>query len=112
MGFFDKLFGNKAEEEETAKFFGQSKTVLAPIRGKVLAQADIPDETFAQGILGPGCGIEPTGKTVYAPFDGTVNQVASRCRSDQRRRHRDPGARRHGHRGDERQGLQGSGQGG
>ena len=48
MGFFDKLFGNKAEEEETAKFFGQSKTVLAPIRGKVLAQADIPDETFAQ----------------------------------------------------------------
>ncbi len=77
MGFFDKLFGNKAEEEKTAKFFGQSKTVLAPIRGKVLAQADIPDETFAQGILGPGCGIEPTGKTVYAPFDGTVNQVAS-----------------------------------
>ena len=77
MGFFDKLFGNKAEEEETAKFFGQSKTVLAPIRGKVLAQADIPDETFAQGILGPGCGIEPTGKTVYAPFDGTVEQVAS-----------------------------------
>ena len=77
MGFFDKLFGNKAEEEETAKFFGQSKTVLAPIRGKVLAQADIPDETFAQGILGPGCGIEPTGDTVYAPFDGTVNQVAS-----------------------------------
>ena len=40
-------------------------------------QADIPDETFAQGILGPGCGIEPTGKTVYAPFDGTVEQVAS-----------------------------------
>ena len=77
MGFFDKLFGGKAEEEETAKFFGQSKTVLTPLRGKVLAQADIPDETFAQGILGPGCGIEPTGKTVYAPFDGTVNQVAS-----------------------------------
>ena len=77
MGFFDKLFGGKTEQEETAKFFGQRKTVLTPIRGKVLAQADIPDETFAQGILGPGCGIEPTGKTVYAPFDGTVEQVAS-----------------------------------
>ena len=76
MGFFAKLFGNKAEEEETAKFFGQSKTVLAPIRGKVLAQADIPDETFAQGILGPGCGIEPTGDTVYAPFDGKVTSIA------------------------------------
>ena len=75
MGFFDKLFGGKAEQEETAKFFGQRKTVLTPIRGKVLAQADIPDETFAQGILGPGCGVEPTGDTVYAPFDGTVTQV-------------------------------------
>ena len=68
MGFFDKLFGNKAEEEETAKFFGQSKTVLAPIRGKVLAQADIPDETFAQGILGPGCGIEPTARPCTPPL--------------------------------------------
>ena len=28
MGFFDKLFGGKAEQEETAKFFGQSKTCL------------------------------------------------------------------------------------
>ena len=44
MGFFDKLFGGKTEQEETVKFFGQSKTVLTPIRGKVLAQADIPDE--------------------------------------------------------------------
>ncbi len=74
MGFFDKLFGKA--DEETAKFVSQSKTVLAPLNGKVLAQADIPDETFAQGILGPGCGIEPTGKTVYAPFDGTVTSVA------------------------------------
>ena len=41
------------------------------------AQADIPDETFAQGILGPGCGIEPSEKTVYAPFDGVVSQVPS-----------------------------------
>ena len=77
MGFFDKLFGGKTEQEETAKFFGQRKTVLTPIRGKVLAQADIPDETFAQGILGPGCGIEPTGSTVYAPFDGKVTSIVS-----------------------------------
>ena len=77
MGFFDKLFGGKAKDENTSKFTNQSKTILTPLQGKVLAQADIPDETFAQGILGPGCGIEPTGKTVYAPFDGTVEQVAS-----------------------------------
>ena len=77
MGFFDKLFGGKSKDENTAKFTNQSKTVLTPLQGKVLAQADIPDETFAQGILGPGCGIEPTGDTVYAPFDGTVTQIAT-----------------------------------
>ena len=58
MVFFDKLFGGKSKDENTAKFTNQSKTVLTPLQGKVLAQADIPDETFAQGILGPGCGIE------------------------------------------------------
>ena len=77
MGFFDKLFGGKSKDENTAKFTNQSKTVLTPLQGKVLAQSDIPDETFAQGILGPGCGIEPTGDTVFAPFDGKVVSVAS-----------------------------------
>ena len=48
MGFFDKLFGGKSKDENTAKFTNQSKTVLTPLQGKVLAQADIPDETFAQ----------------------------------------------------------------
>ena len=77
MGFCDKLFVGKSKDENTAKFTNQSKTVLTPLQGKVLAQADIPDETCAQGILGPGCGIEPTGDTVYAPFDGTVTQIAT-----------------------------------
>ena len=57
MGFFDKLFGNKAEEEETAKFFGQSKTVLLPSAARSWHRPTIPDATFAQGIPGPGCGI-------------------------------------------------------
>ena len=68
MGFFDKLFGGKSKDENTAKFTNQSKTVLTPLQGKVLAQADIPDETFAQGILGPGCGIEPTATPCTPPL--------------------------------------------
>lgn len=75
MGFFDKLFGGKAAKNEP-KFAGEAMTVMAPLDGAVLAQEQIPDATFATGILGPGCGIEPTGDTVYAPFDGTVTQVA------------------------------------
>ena len=75
MGFFDKLFGGKTEA--APKFSGEKMTVKAPIDGKVIPLEQIPDETFATAILGPGCGIEPTGDTVYAPFDGTVTQIAT-----------------------------------
>ena len=89
MGFFDKLFGGKAASE--TKFSGQKMTVMLPIDGKVIPLEQLPDETFASAILGPGCGVEPTGDTVYAPFDGTV-QGPSRCcphrRSRQARRPR------------------------
>lgn len=73
MGFFDKLFGSKAAE---TKFSGEKMTVKSPIDGTVLPLEQLPDETFATAILGPGCGIEPTGDTVYAPFDGKVTSVA------------------------------------
>ena len=69
MGFFDKLFGGK--HDASPKFAGEKMTVMAPIDGKVIPLEQIPDETFATAILGPGCG------TVYAPFDGTITQVAS-----------------------------------
>ena len=72
-GFFDKLFGGKVAAQ--TKFSGEKMTVMSPIDGKVIPLDQLPDETFASAILGPGCGIEPTGDTVYAPFDGTVTQV-------------------------------------
>ena len=74
MGFFDKLFGGKSAD---TKFSGEKMTVKVPIDGTILPLEQLPDETFATAILGPGCGIEPTGDTVYAPFDGTITQVAS-----------------------------------
>ena len=77
MGFFDRFFGSRAEAAEETRFSGEKMVVKAPIDGIVLPLEQLPDETFAAAILGPGCGIEPTGKTVYAPFDGTVEQVAS-----------------------------------
>lgn len=84
MGFFDKLFGGKAAEApkaaapaEPPKFAGQPMTVMSPIDGKIIPLEKVPDETFASAVLGPGCGVEPTGDTVYAPFDGTITQVAT-----------------------------------
>ncbi len=49
--------------------------LLQPTKGKVIAREDIPDETFAAGILGEGVGVEPEEGVVYAPFDGLVTSV-------------------------------------
>ena len=77
MGFLDRLFGGRAKTAEETRFPGEKMVVKAPIDGIVLPLEQLPDETFAAAILGPGCGIEPTGDTVYAPFDGTVTQIAT-----------------------------------
>jgi PTS system N-acetylglucosamine-specific IIC component len=43
-----------------------------PLEGRVVPLSAVPDPTFAQGIMGPGVAIEPTGDTVVAPADGTI----------------------------------------
>ena len=53
-----------------------AKTIYAPVDGKVIFRKDIPDETFSQGILGDGVGIEPSEGVVYAPIDGEISTVA------------------------------------
>lgn len=50
--------------------------VLQPVAGKVIPYTEIPDETFAGGILGEGVGIEPSAETVVAPYDGVISSVA------------------------------------
>ncbi len=50
--------------------------VLQPVKGTVIARDQIPDETFASGVLGDGVGIQPSDELVVAPFDGTVSSVA------------------------------------
>ncbi len=49
--------------------------VYAPVEGEVINFDQIPDETFASGVLGPGVGINPTSETVVAPFDGEITVV-------------------------------------
>ena len=66
MGFFDK-FKKKAEAAPLL--------VAADAKGAVVPMQDIPDEVFAQGILGPCCGIDPAVGEVYAPLDGEITQA-------------------------------------
>lgn len=63
MGFFDKLFGKKLD------------CVYAPMNGKAVAITEVPDPTFAEGMLGNGIAIEPADGKVYAPCDATVDMM-------------------------------------
>ncbi|MCC6441914.1 MAG: PTS glucose transporter subunit IIA [Armatimonadetes bacterium] len=53
------------------------KPFLAPLSGKVLPLANVPDEVFASRMLGDGFAVEPVSGDVYAPFDGEVAALPS-----------------------------------
>lgn len=58
-----------------AKIASGEKTLFAPLQGNVVPREQIPDETFASGVLGDGVGIEPETGEVTAPFDGVISSV-------------------------------------
>ncbi len=66
MGFLNKLFGSKEE---------QQLVVTSPLDGKVLKMEDVPDQAFAQKMMGDGFAIDPTSGDVYAPIDAEVALV-------------------------------------
>lgn len=49
--------------------------IVSPMSGKVVALKDVPDPTFAEGILGVGVAVEPIVGKVVAPYDGTVGTL-------------------------------------
>ncbi len=63
MGFFAKLFGKKTDD------------FYAPMVGKAIPITEVPDPTFAEGMLGNGIAIEPAEGKVYAPCDATVDMM-------------------------------------
>ena len=48
--------------------------VLAPVGGRVVPLADVPDPVFAEEMVGPGAAVEPTGEVVdvVAPVAGRI----------------------------------------
>ena len=63
MGFLKNLFSKPVDN------------VYAPMAGKAVAISEVPDPTFAEGMLGNGVAIEPTEGKVYAPCDATVDMM-------------------------------------
>lgn len=70
------LFGyHDPEEKQVEKVETREAApcmVYAPVEGTVIPLEEIPDETFASGLLGKGVGILPDKGEVVAPFDGEI----------------------------------------
>lgn len=52
-------------------------TVLAPVRGTIVPLTSVPDQTFAQGLVGHGVAIDPPREVVeaVAPVSGKILQL-------------------------------------
>ena len=54
----------------------RSIVVTAPFSGTLVPLGEVPDETFASGVLGEGIAIEPSDGLFCSPVDGTVETIA------------------------------------
>ena len=66
----------KIEVPENVVISCSAGEIKAPVAGKVIPYTEIPDPTFAAGVLGEGVGIWPEAEVVVAPYDGEISSVA------------------------------------
>jgi PTS system glucose-specific IIA component len=64
MGLFD--FFKKNKEENYIEIY-------SPLNGRVIDLSEVPDEAFAQKMIGDGCGIEPSEGSIYAISDAEID---------------------------------------
>lgn len=83
--FWNEDKSELSDEEKSTTSTNQSAPVAcddvaeavieAPVTGEAVARENIPDPTFASGVMGDGVGIVPTEGVLVAPCDGTVISV-------------------------------------
>lgn len=67
-----------SEDSLSAEKIGTDVELRAPFEGTVVPLSEVPDESFAQGMVGEGFAVIPTeidAFDVYAPVDGTITMV-------------------------------------
>lgn len=64
MGLFD--FFKKKDNEQWFEIY-------SPLNGKVINLSEVPDDAFAQKMVGDGCAIDPVAGALCAPVDGEID---------------------------------------
>ncbi|WP_338207687.1 PTS glucose transporter subunit IIA [Lactiplantibacillus paraxiangfangensis] len=62
------FFGKRIKNSDTA--------IVSPVNGEVVPITKVPDEVFAQKMMGDGLAVIPTDDVVVAPIDGKVSFIA------------------------------------
>lgn len=62
--------------QKNQKKAAEKGKLYAPVDGDYIPLEKIPDETFASGMMGKGCGIIPVSGKVVSPVDGKIIMVA------------------------------------
>ena len=71
-----KQAADRSKTQPLEQAASSAKTYLnSPLHGYVIPLSEVPDATFAGGILGKGIGIEPIGTVITAPCDGEISLV-------------------------------------
>lgn len=58
--------------EESHEVSSKTEVLAAPVNGKVIPLEDVPDQTFADKLLGNGAAVDPIDGVVVSPVDGTI----------------------------------------
>lgn len=54
---------------------GAEVMLVAPADGQLVELADVHDQVFASGAMGPGMAVVPSGDTIFSPCDGTLSML-------------------------------------
>lgn len=54
----------------------ETNKLYAPANGTLVSLADVNDEVFSTGMMGPGLAIELNDDVIYAPGDGVITLIA------------------------------------
>ena len=72
------MFGlnrKKKQHSDAHSTTGQTVSITAPVRGRLLPLSDVPDPVFSGGLMGPGFAVDPADGNIVAPVSGTVVTV-------------------------------------
>ncbi|MCA1023626.1 N-acetylglucosamine-specific PTS transporter subunit IIBC [Halobacillus litoralis] len=69
---------SRTEQEQAPASPGRTlnkEAFAMPVTGRILPLEEVPDQVFAEGMMGPGLAVDPADGTITSPVKGKVIQV-------------------------------------